>query len=92
MALLEYVAAKLVKKNSTRGTKSIMNEVIGLIKALVLGILKWALWVFNQLVPKWVRIALFFIVLYFLYFSYQQFSGHDGFPQMMDDLMNIFFH
>lgn len=85
MALLEYVAAKLAKKNSTQLTKPILSKVATLMKALVMGMLKWALWVFNELVPKWVRIALFFVVLYFLYFSYQQLKEYGGLPRIFGD-------
>ncbi|MEK3794749.1 hypothetical protein MKX42_23695 [Paenibacillus sp. FSL R7-0204] len=92
MVLLEYLASKLAKKKSTQLTKTILNEVAGLMKALVVGMLKWALWVFNELLPKWVRIALFFVVLYFLYFSYQQLKEYGGIPRIIGDFINAFMH
>lgn len=100
MALLEYFTAKLAKKNlpkagamTTHTAKAIAGELVkipfAILKAVVVGILKWALWVFNEFVPSWLRVVLFFIFIYFLYYSYKQFSGHGGFQQIIDEIVTL---
>lgn len=70
MSLFEYFTAKLAKKGlipsevlTNHTSKSIAYEFVKtpftILKTVVVGILKWGLWVFNELVPAWVRIALF---------------------------------
>lgn len=98
MALLEYFTAKLAKKNLTKAdaltthtAKAIASEVVripfAILKVIFKGIFKWALWVFNELVPSWLRVVLFFIFIFFLYYSYKQFSGHGGFQQIIDEVV-----
>ncbi|MBY3619570.1 hypothetical protein HGO21_08440 [Acinetobacter sp. CUI P1] len=100
MALLEYFSAKLAKKNLTKAdaltthtAKAIAGELVkipfAILKAVIVGILKWALWTFNELVPSWIRVLLFFVFIYFLVLAISQFVGHGGFPQVVDEVVTL---
>ncbi|MEK3701927.1 hypothetical protein NYE33_33520 [Paenibacillus sp. FSL R10-2199] len=99
MALFEYFTAKLAKKTFTTGeavtthtAKAVAGELVkipfAILKAIVVGILKWALWTFNELVPEWMRVVLFFVFLYFLVSAISDFIAYGGFPQIVDEIVH----
>jgi uncharacterized protein involved in cysteine biosynthesis len=99
LALFEYVTAKLAKKALTPGeavtthtAKAVASELVkipfAILKAVVMGILKWALWMFNQLVPEWIRILLFLVFIYFLISAISDFIAYGGFPQVVDEVVH----
>lgn len=86
MALFEYVTTKLAKKGLA---SDLVKLPYTLLKAVVTGMGKWGLWVFNQLVPTWMRIILFFVVLYVLISWIGQLLGHPGLTQFIGEILNL---